>query len=447
MKVALVNAVNPEVDVAMNKDLAGGMGTFSNFGDSFFARIVSLAKGKNVKLPILSLASLQAIFKQKGHETYYINYDGKNDFDGDYDLVLIYGSIVNYEYENKVGREIKEKNKKAKVGFYGTFPSVKPDLFKGDFVIAGEAESYFLEEFKSLTSMNGVIKVEKTTDINNLPTPDFDGFEIDEFSYFPAIKEKPFLTLQASRGCPYSCAYYCPYPTGQGSKYRVRDAERVVSDIETLIKKYGMKGFQFRDPTFGMNKKQVAEFVRLMKERNVKVKFGIETRLDLLDKSSLKELFDIGLRNLNIGVETIHEDIASINKRKLVEVNHQEEIIKYCHELGIKISAFYIFGLVNDNEENIKKTIDYAIKLNTNVAQFCISCPYPGTKFYDDMKSEGLITEDNFEKYNSVNLVFKHSNLGADQLKNLQQYAFKKYYFRAGYLAGFLRWQIRGLWL
>jgi len=166
-----------------------------------------------------------------------------------------------------------------------------------------------------------------------------------------------------------------------------------------------------------------------------------------LDKKILKNLFEIGLRNINIGIETIDNNIARLNKRKLTEIKHQEEIINYCNKLGIKISAFYILGYPNDTEENIKKTIKYAIKLNTNVAQFCISCPYPGTEFYKELDSNGLLLEKDFEKFNSVNLVFKHPNLTQKRILELQQYAFKKYYFRINYLINFLKWQIKEFWL
>jgi len=163
----------------------------------------------------------------------------------------------------------------------------------------------------------------------------------------------------------------------------------------------------------------------------------------LLDKEILKKLFEIGLSNINIGIETVDDNIAKINKRKLTEIKHQEEIINYCNKIGIKVSAFYILGFINDTKDNIKRTIEYAIKLNTNVAQFCISCPYPGTGFYNEIKSKGLLLEKDFEKFNSVELVFKHNNLSKKKILKLQQHAFKKYYFRIGYLINFIKWQIK----
>lgn len=443
MKIALMNVENRRAEGAMNKDLAGGMGTFSYFGNSALSKLISFAKKKAVRIPVLSFAYLQAIFLQQGHEVDYLEMGNPSRIKKNYDLVLIYGSIVDYKYENKICKKIKEKCAGARVGFFGSFPTVRPDLFKSDFVIVGEVESYFIYEFKDVKKLSGLVEVKRAVELNDLPTPNFDGFPVSKYSYFPAIREKPFLTIQASRGCPFSCSYYCAYGMVQGPKYRKRDASKTVEDIEELIRKYKIKGLQFRDPTFGLDKEQMIEFARLMKLKNVKIKFGIETRLDCLDRKVLKILFDVGLRNLNVGIETIHGDVAKENKRKLVEIRHQEELVEYCDKLGVKISAFYIFGLLNDTEANIKKTVDYAVKLNTNVAQFCISCPYPGTKFYEELASKNLITEKNFEKFNSMNLVFRHDNLASERLLALKEYAFRKYYFRLGYLANFIKWRIK----
>lgn len=441
MRIALLNVVNNSKPGALNKDICGGMGGHALFGSSFILRLISSVKKKTVKMPILSFACLQAVFKKQGYKVDYI--EGSN-INEKYDLILIYGSIVDYKYENLVCKEIKRKYATTKIGFCGTFPTVKPELFStADFVIMGEVESFFLYEFKSIKDLHGIIKTKRTLSLDDLPTPDFDNFPIKDYSYFPAIKEKPFLVLQASKGCPYSCMYYCPYGIIQGQKYRTRSAAKVVEDIITLIKKYYIRGLQFRDPIFGLDKKQTIKFSKLLISKKVKIRFGIETRLDILDKDFLDILFAAGLRNINIGIETTDENVSKLNKRKLVRIEHQEEMIKHCEKLGINVSAFYILGLIGDNKESVKKTIDYAIKLNTNVAQFSISCPFPGTEYYKDLKQKNLIFENDFEKFNSMNLTFKHDTLSEKQLTELREYAFRKYYFRPKYFLKFLKWQIR----
>lgn len=443
MKIALVNPINKNKKGAMNKDLAGGLGTFSSFGNTFISKLISAYKKKNVKIPLLTFANLNAIFKLKGYDVDYFEEQELNN-NKEYDIILIYGSIVDFKNENRICRIIKKNQPKAKVGFFGPFTGIQPDLFKtGDFIIDGEAESYFLYEFNNLNNIKGKIKVNKVLDLNDLPTPDFTGFDVKSYSYKPAIKEKPFLVLQASKGCPYSCSYYCAYGKIQGSKYRLRSAKKIVEDIVKLQANYGIKGLQFRDPTFGLDKTWLNEFIYLMNTRKVKIKYGIETRMDLLNEDILTELFKTGLRNINVGIETINEDISKKNKRLLINKEHQERIIHFCNKIGIKISAFYIFGMKGDTKESIVNVINYAIKLNTNVAQFCISIPYPGTEYYLEMKKNNKLVEKDFEKYNSAELVFKHDKLTKDELLKLKEYAFRKYYFRITYLINLIKWKIK----
>jgi radical SAM superfamily enzyme YgiQ (UPF0313 family) len=253
--------------------------------------------------------------------------------------------------------------------------------------------------------------------------------------------------LQASKGCPYSCSYYCPYGTIQGNKYRIRSAENLYQDILKLVKKYKIKGLQFRDPTFGLNKDQIRKLCDLLTKNKIKIKWGIETRLDLLDKKIINYMFKAGLRNINVGIETVNENIANINKRKLINIKHQEEIIEYCKKIGVKISAFYIIGLSDDNLDSLMESLKYAIKLNTNAAQFVVSCPYPGTGYYNYLHSKKRILEDDFEKFDTAHVIFKHENLNKEQILKFKEYAFRKYYFRINYIMEFLRWRIREFWL
>ena len=447
LKVALINVTNNTKNYAMNKDLNGGFGTADDYGDSLTSKILQFIKKRSIKLPIISFAFLQAVLKEKGYQVKY--FEGKlPKYGEDYDIVLIYGTVVDYKNENWACRVLKDRFPKARVGFFGPFPSRNPGVFNsGDFVLLGESESFFMNDFKKLDQLTGSVNVSALTDMDKLPNPDFEGFPIQEYSYAPAISEKPFVALQASKGCPYSCRFYCTYGEYQGPKIRQRSPKKVVDDIVYLQKKYGVKGVQFRDPTFGLIKPFIEDFCHELQSRNVKIKWGMETRLDLLNETNLKLMFDAGLRNLNVGIETNNDEIAKINKRGLVEQTHQEKIIKYCSKIGIKVSAFYILGYEGDTLETVRNTIKYAIKMNTPLARFAISTPYPGTGFYDQLKKENRILTDDYEKYTQFNLVYKHNNLSQEQLKKLLEEALRKYYFRPSYFLSFLRWKIREFWL
>jgi len=429
LNVGLVHVLNRNRNYAMNKDLNGGFGTADDLGDRFTTRILMKLKKENIRLPIISFAFLQALFKKAGHDVKY--FEGNLPKEGDYDLILVYGTIVDYKNENRVCSILKERFPDAKIGIFGPFPSRNPELFpRADFVLLGESEAFFMDDFKDLEQLKGYVPVSDMTDMDKLPSPDYDGFPIKEYSYWPGIPAKPFLVLQASKGCPYSCRFYCPYGEYQGAKIRLRSPKKVVDDIVHLQEEYNVKGIQFRDPVFGMYRTFIPEFVKEMRERNIEIEWGMETRLDLLNEERIKEMHDVGLRNINVGIETIDPDIAKANRRLLVQAEHQERIIKYCKEIGVNISAFYILCYEGDTFDSVKKTVEYAIKLDTPLARFSISTPYPGTGFYTALEKDGRIMTKDFEKYTQMNLVYRHKNLDSEDAKMLLQKAYKKYYFR-----------------
>ena len=446
LKIALIHVVNAASISAMNKDLNGGFGTKDHYGKSLTSKLLMRVKKKGIRLPIIGLAFLQAIFKEGGNEVRYYedNLPGENEI---FDLVLVYGSIVDYTNENKQAEKLKRQFSNAKVGFIGPFPSLHPELFSTvDFVLVGEPEAFFMNEFESLDQLAGVVKVRSLADMESLPSPDYDGFPISKYSYSPLINKKPFVVLQASKGCPYSCRFYCVYGEVQGAKIRQRPAKKVADDIEVLQNKYSIKGIQFRDPLFGVTKNFISEFVEELKQRNIKITWGIETRLDLLNEDNLTEMYDAGLRNINVGIETSDTTIAKINKRLLVKESHQSRIVAFCKKKGINVSAFYILGLEGDTEQTMNDTLRYAIKLNTHTAKFTISTPYPGTGYYDQLSKEDRLLTDNFESYDQYTLVYKQAHLNPIQLDNFMDAAYRKYYFRLSYMWLFLKWQVRNLY-
>lgn len=418
----------------VNKDLAGGMGTKDWIGNTLRARIFEQTKKRNVVLPHLAIAYLSAIFSNNGWEVQIAEVRGLDVPTESFDLILAPTSIVDSNHELEVIKKL--KNKDAYIGVYGAFASAMPEFFSSaaDFVICGEVEATALEIAKSNQLPKGIIQAKAIDDLNALPFPDWSKFPIHKYSYSPAINKKPVVTMLASRGCPYSCAFYCPYPIVSGQVFRARSPENVLAEIDYLVEDYKIKAIDFRDMTFTMNKDRAMEIAKAIQGRSYNIIWSCETRLDRLDKDLIKEMHKAGLRNLNVGIESLSEEILKKSKRLPVELEHQEELIAYCNKLGINVAAFYIIGLEDDTEESILATIKYAKKLNTLVARFAISTPFPGTTYFDELKDNKRLLASSWEDYNSFDLVFKHKNLSREKLLKLKEKAHVEYYFRPAYI-------------
>ncbi|RLC48270.1 MAG: hypothetical protein DRH70_01450 [Candidatus Coatesbacteria bacterium] len=171
--------------------------------------------------------------------------------------------------------------------------------------------------------------------------------------------------------------------------------------------------------------------------RRIDVRWGCETHLGHLDKELLDLLYEAGLRSVNVGIEVADPKTLSGTGREQFVPDTQFELVRYCDRLGIRVTAFYLFGLPNSTAEDMRATARYARKLNTHVASFNVLTPYPGTKFYESVKDH--IFEKDFTRFTSYTPVMHHKHVSPAALEKLKEEAFVRFYFRPAYIAKFLQ--------
>ena len=96
---------------------------------------------------------------------------------------------------------------------------------------------------------------------------------------------------------------------------------------------------------------------------------------------------------------------------------------------GFEIFASYIFGHPRETARDIHKTIRFAKRLDTNVAQFSILTPYPGTALYEELKDR--IWTRHWSFYDSQHLVYRHGRISFMRLQWLLLMANFLYYTRS----------------
>jgi anaerobic magnesium-protoporphyrin IX monomethyl ester cyclase len=415
------------------KDVAGGFGTVFTVGKSPFAKLLEFAKRRIAAIPNITLAYLDSILSAHGAEVQVLDVR-KADQLVPADLYLIASSIVDCNFEREIGIEAKRRFG-SKVGYFGTFASSVPDFFSGaaDFVVKEEIEN-IAPSIARGNIPEGIISAGFVQDLDTLPFPRWDQFDIRKFRYQIITGKGITLPMLGSRGCPYTCNY-CPYLVN--SCYRVRSAESIVDEIRYLSAKYGIKGISFRDPNLTFNKKRAHEFADLLLRYNLDIRWSMEARTDRLDPELLELLYRAGLRSIEVGVESANQQTLRGNKRKAIPRTQQERIIECCHKLGIRVIANYTLGLPNDTVDGIQETIRYAKKLNTFAIQFTVTTPYPGTQFYDTVRHD--IFEKNWERFNGWTSVYHHAAVSSEELHRLREFAYVSYHLRPRYVWRFLQ--------
>jgi radical SAM superfamily enzyme YgiQ (UPF0313 family) len=139
---------------------------------------------------------------------------------------------------------------------------------------------------------------------------------------------------------------------------------------------------------------------------------------------------EAGCRLLIVGYESGDPQILK-NIKKGATIDMAERFTANCKKLGLVIHGDFIVGLPGETRESIRKTIDFAKKLDNETIQVSIAHPYPGTEFYDYAKKNNLISIGNIvdERGNQLPKVV-YENLNEAELMDWVERFYSEYYFR-----------------
>ncbi|MDP3732093.1 MAG: radical SAM protein, partial [Candidatus Omnitrophota bacterium] len=360
----------------------------------------------------------------------------------------------------RLAEAIKNNNKNIIIVFGGIHPSLMPDETLQspyvDFVVRGEGEITFYELVKALRDnpagvegvkgvsyrRNGAIQHnpdrEYIKDLDSLPHIEWEMFPMDKYRCLPHWKvAEPFYPMITSRGCPARCTF-CSLST-QGKVNRSRSARNVADELESLVKNKNARQILVLDASFPVSKERAFELLDEIIKRGLhkKLAWTCETRVNFVDYLLMKKMREAGCRKVAFGIESGVQELLD-NVKKGFRLDAVRKAVKSAKEAGLEVIAFYMFGLPGETIEMSMKTIDFAIELNTDIATFSLTVPYPGTELYEQAKKEGLLKTIDWEKYSSLGSMTPYEpayvpkGMTKEELVYIQQRAIKRYYFRPG---------------
>ena len=197
-------------------------------------------------------------------------------------------------------------------------------------------------------------------------------------------------------------------------------------------KKHNISMFIFRDPVFSINRKHTIEFCNELINRNLNVKFMIETHLRILDTELIFLLKKAGARGVKVGIENYDMDILKKESRYTVNKDEQLKKIRELENSDILVSTMFIIGFPSDTHTSIEKTIEYSKLLNTSYAQFSVWTPYPGTPVFNDYQNKIMVQR--YENFNQYKLIYKHKIFSQIEIRKYLNIAYSEYYSRFKWL-------------
>ena len=223
-----------------------------------------------------------------------------------------------------------------------------------------------------------------------------------------------YASVMFSRGCPFKCDYCHISKELHGSNsgnirsIRMKSISRIIEEM-TILKDMGVKYVFIEDDSLLAKKKRAKEIFNKLIEMNLELADvnGINlshlcTKVDgnfEVDHELLEIMAAAGFKKLVFPVESGSQRILDkYATGKLNLKNHDiASLIKKAKQLNMEVAGNYTFGYPDESVFEMIKTFNIArnhMQAGLDYTHFMYITPFPGTRFYDQAVSEGLLLPD-----------------------------------------------------
>jgi anaerobic magnesium-protoporphyrin IX monomethyl ester cyclase len=281
----------------------------------------------------------------------------------------------------------------------GVHATVLPEeaLKHVDIVVKGEGEKAFLKIINE-NIRSGIVEAEHIKQLDEIPMPARHLMQMEFYvrskdrlpeTYLDFVPPKTRVAaLLTSRGCPYDCIF-C-HNSWKGLPFRFNSAERVIDEIEHLIKRYRIRALFFIEDNLFVNKRRFKKICELLIERNLDLIWGGNARVDNVDMELLRLAKKAKCRQVTFGFESGSQRILDV-LRKRTKVEQIRKAIHLCKEAGLRVNGTFIIGNPGETEEDIRLTQKLIRENPIDSVGVCIATPFPGTELYNIAQKQGAI--------------------------------------------------------
>jgi anaerobic magnesium-protoporphyrin IX monomethyl ester cyclase len=297
----------------------------------------------------------------------------------------------------------------------GGIISADPDIAMealeyADYGVIGEGEAtivefaHCLENASDIFDVDGlIIKYDDSyvrtgaradiQDLDSIPWPDYDGFEIGKYlqlppSDFAGLGAKQMVPMLGSRSCPYSCTF-CFHSLG--GKYRRRSLDDFFGELDWLVERYDIEFISMADELFAPKYEDAKEFCERMGP------YGIPWDADFAINTIKSELLPVmkegGLDSMFFGLESADNDILKSMRKGGLTIEKIERVLKEVKDAGIQSYGAFIFGDVEETAASAAKTMKWCREHPEYLVHLTLIKPYPGSAVYHKAFEDGLIKD------------------------------------------------------
>ena len=270
----------------------------------------------------------------------------------------------------------------------------------------------------------------KVKDLDSLPMPARHLIPPELYRPIPIDEHGlPKVAMITSRGCPHRCVFCQKAASG----YRSHSVDRILAELEHVVRDLGAKDLAFVDSLFCVSKKRVWSICDEMIRRRVGISWTCSSRVEVVDQPLLQRMVDAGCWRTRFGIESGSARVLEFISKGITK-DIIGRAISSAHEVGLRPKAFFIVGHLVDTRETILESIEFAKSIPLHDITVQINTVLPKTRqsevFAEHGETYGRIISDNTDLTSFWEPTFVPWGLESSDLIELHRRFYREFYLR-----------------
>jgi anaerobic magnesium-protoporphyrin IX monomethyl ester cyclase len=265
-------------------------------------------------------------------------------------------------------------------------------------------------------------------------------------NYFKDDGRTPFAAISTSLGCSFGCNFcminivnrtsHASAVASDSKGMRFWSPELMLKEFEYLYEN-GVRTVRLTDEMFFLNKKYYIPILEGIKQRGMDFNFWAYARVDSVRKDQLELFKEAGVNWLALGIEAGNPQVRlEIDKGKFKQVDIHE-VVQDIKDADINVLGNYMFGFPEDTQETMQETLDLALELNCEHANFYAAMALPGSPLYKEAVDNKWELPQSFDEFAFLSYdcrPLRTNTLSGEEVLKFRDDAWHKYFSHEPFL-------------
>ena len=204
-----------------------------------------------------------------------------------------------------------------------------------------------------------------------------------------------------------------------------------MKEIEHRIKQ-GFREIKFIDDTLAADYERAMKLAEEIKRSGLDFTWFASACVNQVDKPLLKAFKEAGCWAILFGGESgAQENLNAVRKGSTLD--QTRAAVRAAKAAGLRVSMPFLFGIPGETYADGLKTIEFALELDPDLANFHALTAFPGTDLYDHHAQYGTLSPE-LGEYTYQGAAFVPYTMTREEIHALRQLALRRFYSRPLFL-------------